>query len=29
MLTLAKDRTALIIVDLQDGILEPDPVPFG
>lgn len=29
MLTLVKDRTALIIVDLQKGILEPDPVPFG
>ena len=29
MLTLEKDATALIIVDLQNGILDPEPVPFG
>ncbi len=29
MLTLEKDKTALIIIDLQKGILDPEPVPFG
>ena len=29
MLTLAKETTALIIIDLQKGILDPEPVPFG
>ncbi len=29
MLTLEKSTTALIIIDLQEGILEPEPVPFG
>ncbi len=29
MLTLEKSTTALIIIDLQKGILDPEPVPFG
>ena len=29
MLKLEKNTTALIIVDLQTGILDPEPVPFG
>ena len=29
MLTLEKSTTALIIIDLQEGILDPEPVPFG
>ena len=29
MLTLEKHTTALIIIDLQNGILDPEPVPFG
>ena len=29
MLNLAADTTALIIIDLQEGILTPEPVPFG
>ena len=29
MLTLEKNTTALIIIDLQKGILDPEPVPFG
>lgn len=29
MLTLEKQTAALIIIDLQNGILEPEPVPFG
>ncbi len=29
MLTLEKANTALIIIDLQKGILNPEPVPFG
>ena len=29
MLKLDKSTTALIIVDLQTGILDPEPVPFG
>ncbi len=29
MLKLEKKTTALIIIDLQAGILEPEPVPFG
>ncbi len=29
VLTLEKSTTALIIIDLQKGILDPEPVPFG
>ncbi len=29
MLKLEKGTTALIIIDLQTGILDPEPVPFG
>ena len=29
MLELNKRTTALIVVDLQNGILSPEPVPFG
>ena len=29
MLTLDKKTTALILIDLQEGILNPEPVPFG
>jgi len=29
MLELNKRTTALIVVDLQNGILNPEPVPFG
>ena len=29
MLKLEKSTTALIIIDLQIGILDPEPVPFG
>ena len=29
MLTFEKDTTALIIIDLQKGILDSEPVPFG
>ena len=29
MLKLEKNTTALIVVDLQHGILTPDPIPFG
>ena len=29
MLKLEKNTTALIIVDLQEGVLTPEPVPFG
>ena len=29
MLNLAHSTTALIIIDLQQGILNPEPVPFG
>ncbi len=28
-LNLEKTTTALVIVDLQQGVLEPEPVPFG
>ncbi len=29
MLSLNKNTTALIVIDLQQGILNPEPVPFG
>ena len=29
MLTLEKHTTALIVIDLRKGILDPEPVPFG
>lgn len=29
MLSLAKSTTALVIIDLQEGILNPEPTPFG
>ena len=29
MLTLDKTTTALIVIDLQEGILHPEPIPFG
>ena len=29
MLTLEKQTTALLLIDLQKGILDPEPVPFG
>ena len=29
MLTLDRNSTALIVIDLQEGILDPEPVPFG
>ncbi len=29
MLNIAKSTTALIIIDLQEGILNPEPIPFG
>ena len=29
MLTVNAETTALIVIDLQDGILSPDPIPYG
>ncbi len=29
MLDLDGDTTALVIIDLQEGILQPEPIPFG
>ena len=29
MITVNAETTALIVIDLQDGILSPDPIPFG
>lgn len=29
MLNLAREATALIIIDLQEGILAPEPIPFS
>ena len=29
MLKLEKNRIALIVIDLQNGVLDPEPTPFG